>query len=117
MCIILKTQEQKLNNIHERIKTYPENIKGILEEKYEKIIYMQQFAMQFSAFPDKRYRMYALLDDANEEIENLQKWMNINRPQDFMIDIPFDDFNRASFIVCSSSIGIGSGNSLSQFSK
>lgn len=115
MCIILKIQEQKLNNIRERIKAYPDNIRGILEGKYAKIIYMQQLAMQFSAFPDKRYRMYALLDDANEEIENLQKWMNINSPRDFMIDIPFEDFKRASFIVCS--IGIGSGNSLSQFSK
>lgn len=115
MCIILKTQEQKLNNIRERIKAYPENIRGILEERYEKIRYMQKFAMQFSAFQNKHYRMYALLDDADEEIDNLQKWMNINRPQDFMIDIPFEDFKRASFIVCS--IGIGSGNSLSQFSK
>lgn len=84
------------DTIIEIIKSYPENIRKRLEQKYGSIVNLRQFALLLSAFSQKSYAMHKYLENAKQEEKSLLKWIDENPPID--IRIPFKKFEKG-FIV------------------
>lgn len=85
-----------LNNIQEKIKAYPNNIRKCLEQKYASIVNLRRLSSLLKAFPQKSYASYKYLESAEQEEKLLLKWMDENPPID--IRIPFKKFEKG-FIV------------------
>lgn len=80
------------DTIIEIIKSYPENIRKRLEQKYGSIVNLRRLSSLLRAFPQKSYASYKYLESAEQEEKLLLKWMDENPPID--IKIPFKKFKK-----------------------